>query len=433
MRRGADEAQDPRPRSAVSTGVGMAGLAGILVWTILARHWSLDGPGAALASLFACGVPMILWSVLVDKVHRSPTTGIDWAGPPRPLAETLPISLLKIAGLWITWAGMACLYWAGRWYWEGSYVFAMQVFDAFALPLFLLSIPYVVWLDRRLLEPRDGTWHFAVSILGRRADANREAVADYLRCWAIKGFFLAFMVSVLPGNWQVVIAPEVSQIVAGPVALSMWLAHTTFMIDVSFATIGYLLTMKPLDAHIRSANPYAAAWVAALLCYPPFAIIGPGLPIDYFQGSGEWTYWLGGSPLLLALYAVPLAFLHCFYVWATIAFGIRFSNLTHRGILTHGPYRWTKHPASLSKNLFWWVAALPFLAVSGSPVDAVRNTAMLAAVSLIYYWRSKTEERHLMADPAYRDYAAWMERNAPLPRLVRRIRGRGPEPIVAAE
>lgn len=33
------------------------------------------------------------------------------------------------------------------------------------------------------------------------------------------------------------------------------------------------------------------------------------------------------------------------YAWATIMFGGRFSNLTHRGIITNGPYPWTKHPA----------------------------------------------------------------------------------------
>ena len=44
--------------------------------------------------------------------------------------------------------------------------------------------------------------------------------------------------------------------------------------------------------------------------------------------------------------------------------GPRFSNLTHRGILTHGPYAWSKHPAYLSKNLFWWLSSLPFLATN---------------------------------------------------------------------
>ena len=45
-------------------------------------------------------------------------------------------------------------------------------------------------------------------------------------------------------------------------------------------------------------------------------------------------------------------------------------------------------------------------------------------VSGVYYWRARTEERHLSADPAYVDYAAWMERNGPIPRLINRLKPR---------
>jgi hypothetical protein len=51
--------------------------------------------------------------------------------------------------------------------------------------------------------------------------------------------------------------------VASPANLARWLIGAMFMIDVVFATVGYVLTLKPLDAHIRSANPYAAGWTAA--------------------------------------------------------------------------------------------------------------------------------------------------------------------------
>ena len=73
------------------------------------------------------------------------------------------------------------------------------------------------------------------------------------------------------------------------------------------------------------------------------------------------------------------------YAAATVAFGLRFSNLTHRGILTHGPYRWSKHPAYLAKNAYWWLASMPFMVTSGSIVDLVRNTALMAVVSGVYY------------------------------------------------
>ena len=126
-----------------------------------------------------------------------------------------------------------------------------------------------------------------------------------------------------------------------------------------------------------------------------------------------------------------LVVLTAVYAWATVAFGIRFSNLTYRGVLTNGPYRFTRHPAYLSKNLFWWCTTLPFLVSTGDPVQAIRNTVFLGYVSAIYFWRAKTEEAHLLAEDAkYREYHAWMEANGPITRplaaLKRRLRPRGP-------
>ncbi|WP_157216417.1 methyltransferase family protein [Flavisphingomonas formosensis] len=413
---------DPRPRSAVSNGVGIAGLVGLAIWTAIARHFGLDGPYSALVAILLCGIPMVFWSLAVDKVHRNPSTGIDWNSPPRPLRAGLETSLTKLAGLWTTWGLIAVVYCIGRWYWDGSYLFAMHCF-AIAVPfLVLLSVPYMLWLDRRLVEPRDGTYAFGQFLLGQ-GKADREAIYGHLRAWAVKGFFLAFMLSIVPANFADVILRPTGEIVATPANFALWLIALMFMVDVSVATVGYMLTMRPLDAHIRSANPYAAGWTAALICYPPFVLMSDGGPLDYHYGTQEWTYWFDGHPIVLAAVGAILVFLTGIYAWATVAFGLRFSNLTHRGILTHGPYRWTKHPAYLSKNLFWWLSQLPFLVTTHNLNDVVRNTVTLGLVSGVYYWRARTEERHLGADPAYRAYAAWMERNAPIPRLLRWITG----------
>ncbi|MBX3560247.1 MAG: protein-S-isoprenylcysteine methyltransferase [Sphingomonas sp.] len=429
-----DARHDPRPQSAVSTMVGLVGLAGLVAWVAAARAFGLAGPLAALVALLACAVPMVAWSLIVDKVHRRATTGIDWAMPCRPLKDSIDISIVKIAGLWGIWAAIGACYCIARWYWDGAYLFAMQVIGVAIIPFAVASIPYVIWLDRRLAEPRDGAWHFGLMLIGRPGEAEREQVHEFLRAWAVKGFFLAFMISIVPGNWEVTIAADSAWIAASPVNLALWLIGAMFLVDVTFATVGYVLTLKPLDAHIRSANPYAAGWTAALICYPPFILMNPGGPLDYHMGSGEWTHWLADHPLAMALMGLWLAFLTGVYAWATVAFGLRFSNLTHRGILTHGPYAWTKHPAYVAKNLYWWCAVLPFLATSGNPVDMIRNTAVLALVSGVYYWRAKTEEQHLSEDPAYVDYAEWMDRNGPIPRLIRRLRpGRAGEagPVAA--
>jgi protein-S-isoprenylcysteine O-methyltransferase Ste14 len=427
---------DPRPRSAVSTGVGLVGLAGLFAWVAAARTFGLSGHAGALIALLACGVPMVLWSLFVDKVHRRPSTGIDWDGPPRPLSRALDFSLAKIAGLWATWAGIGFLYCAGRWYWDGIYLFSMEVMGLAAAPLVALSIPYVVWLDRRLVEPRDGAWHFGQLLIGKTSLVERDKVYEHLRSWAVKGFFMAFMIAIVPGNWTGTVTPSGDEIAGNLINLTRWLITFMFMIDTVFATVGYALTMKPLDAHIRSANPYAAGWTAALICYPPFVLMGPGGPLDYHPGSmGEngWNYWLDGYPLLMTFVAFAMVTLTAIYAWATVAFGIRFSNLTHRGILTHGPYAWTKHPAYVSKNIFWWLATLPFFATTGNMTDMIRNSFVMAVVAGVYYWRARTEERHLCADPAYREYAEWMERNAPLPRLSRLLTRRPAPVTVPAE
>ncbi|WP_375287249.1 methyltransferase family protein [Sphingomonas sp.] len=414
---------DARPASAVSHGVGMAGLTGLVAWIVVAHRFGMDGPYAALTGLVACALPMIAWSLLVDRVHRNLSTGIDWTVA-RPWRETLDVSLVKLAGLWATWGLIALIYGTMRFYWAGNYAFAMACFEAAAPWLVGLSIPYVLWLDRRLLEPRDGAWALGAWLTGT-APADREAIYAHLRAWAVKGFFLAFMLAIVPGGFGDFVRADWSAVWGDPVALANWLITFMFVVDVAFAAVGYMLTMRPLDAHIRSANPYAAAWTAALICYPPFVLMDDGGPLDYHPGTygGDgWMHWFAGHPVLLAATGAVLVALTAIYAWATVAFGLRFSNLTHRGILTHGPYAWSRHPAYLSKNLFWWISTLPFF-TTGSLVDAARATIILGMVSGVYYWRARTEERHLSADPAYRAYYDWMERHGPVPRLFRWVRG----------
>lgn len=91
-------------------------------------------------------------------------------------------------------------------------------------------------------------------------------------------------------------------------------------------------------------------------------------------------------------------------------------------MLTNGPYAFTRHPAYLSKNLFWWCSTLPFLVTTGSLLEAVRNTVFLGCVSGIYYWRARTEEAHLLAEDAkYRAYHAWMSEHGAITARLRRL------------
>ena len=429
----------------MSAGVGIVGLIGLMAYLLLARHapeiavwlgidWGqrgrMDGPNSAIASVLACGIPMVLWSVFVDKVHRSPSTGIDWTQR-RPWRETLDISLTKLAGLWATWALIAGFYVTMRYYWEGSYAFSMDLLERVAPWLLLISVPYMLWLDRRMIEPRDGCYQFGRWMISPGQPVDGRAIAHHFRAWAVKGFFTAFMLSIVPGNFASLVTVEMSEIRANPYMTGIWTLNLLYLVDVHIATVGYILTMKPLDSHIRTANPYFMGWVAALACYPPFILMNGG-PLDYQVNSADWGYWLQGHDTLMAIWAVVLVGLVAIYAWATMAFGIRFSNLTHRGVITHGPYKFTRHPAYVSKNLSWWVAGLPFLVTAGGPIEAVRNTLLIAAVSGIYYWRAKTEEKHLLADPAYVAYWNWAQEHALVPRLFAKLSGRT-RPLIRLE
>jgi len=425
------------PASDVSPWVGLVGLATLLGWIAFARLWPalaaafdlpgprevLSGPNSALMAMVLTGLAMAAWSVLVDKVHRRASTGIDWHRP-RPLSSVIEVSVTKLAGLWATWLLIGAFYALGRWYWEGQYLFAMRVIGAAAIPLFVLSIPYVLWLDRYLKEPRDQAWHFGAMLIGREPwDGGK--VKRHWRAWLIKGFFCAFMISILPAGFASIVEADLGAVASNPIMVGSLLFELLFVVDVQIGTVGYLLTLRPLDANIRSGNPFLAGWLAALICYPPFvfALMGQGGVIQYEYQTAGWGYWIDGHPVLLWAWAGWLVFLTACYAWATVAFGIRFSNLTYRGVLTNGPYRYTRHPAYLSKNLFWWFSAMPFLVTTGSLGEAVRNTIFLACVSGIYWWRAKTEEAHLLAEDAkYRDYHAWMGRHgaitAPLSRFL---------------
>jgi protein-S-isoprenylcysteine O-methyltransferase Ste14 len=435
--------------------VGLVGLLGLFAWIMFCRSYPaiadslglsgglssergvLSGPYASLAAMLFTAVPMALWSVLVDKVHRRPSTGIDWSLA-RPVAEILPLSVVKLTGLWATWAILAGFYGLGRWYWDGSYLFSMEVLTLAIVPMVALSIPYVIWLDRYLVTPRDATWQFGAFLLGGgvigRDNWDTAQIAKHWRAWIIKGFFGAFMISILPGGFAYVVEANPAQLLGNPVEFIMLLVTLMFVIDVQIGTVGYLLTLRPLDSHIRSGNPFLAGWLAALICYPPFVwgIIGAdGQILSYEAFGAKWDYWLAGHDTALWLWGGWLVVLTAIYCWATVVFGIRFSNLTYRGVLTNGPYRFTRHPAYLSKNLFWWFLHLPFLVTNGSVTEAVRNCIFLLAVNAIYYWRARTEEAHLLAeDPKYRAYHAWMEEHgiitAPLARLKRMVIGTGP-------
>ena len=103
-----------------------------------------------------------------------------------------------------------------------------------------------------------------------------------------------------------------------------------------------------------------------------------------------------GNPYIFLLINLAILASLSIYTWASIALGAKASNLTHRGIVSKGPYKYIRHPAYVCKNFAWWLGGIPLiLAATSGLLSIILIIGSLASWSTIYYLRAITEERHL--------------------------------------
>lgn len=173
-----------------------------------------------------------------------------------------------------------------------------------------------------------------------------------------------------------------------------WFAFRVILfLDVFFFTLGYLIELPWLKNEIRSVDPTLLGWGVALACYPPFngmtaMVFGGGYSADFPQFDHPAAH-LTANALLLVLMAI--------YTSASVALNFKASNLTHRGIIARGPYRYIRHPAYVCKNLAWWIGLMPALlvALETSLTATLMTFGSMFGWSVIYYMRALTEEDHL--------------------------------------
>ncbi len=176
-----------------------------------------------------------------------------------------------------------------------------------------------------------------------------------------------------------------------------------FSIDVALAWCGYVVSSRWVDNQTVSAEPTMLGWVVCLICYPPFQMV-LGL---YYAAPGEREVLQFSNQWLITLFTGMMVMSYIVYMSATLWFGVRFSNLTNRGIIRKGPFSFIRHPAYASKNFAWWCVMFPAIIYNATHTGmavAVMQTLGLILMTWVYYMRALTEERHLSADPAYLDY-----------------------------
>lgn len=411
-------AQERPPRSATPFSIGLAGIAaGLLTLWASRGAAALTGTERSLLACAAIIATIGAYELFVARVHLRPSAGLA-NRVLRPLSVAR-VSL-RLAALASVYAGIALVYWLLPEY-HGAFYQPFWSLVGMLAPYVALAAPfYFGWMDRRMRDVDDAYLCWGRWLLRGQRPADWRPIREMLAGWAVKAFFLPLMIVYLSTD-----ADHIGASFASAASAPFSLATFRFMYDLSytmdlmFGALGYLCTFRLLDSHVRSTEPTTLGWLAALICYQPFwSLIGNNY--IHYEGSMFWDNWLLSVPAIRFAWGVVIVALLLCYALSTISFGLRFSNLTNRGIITSGPYRFTKHPAYLAKNLSYWMISVPFVEPLGWRL-AIMHSAALVAVNLLYWLRAKTEERHLMRDPDYRAYAEWIARHGMFARLGRML------------
>lgn len=297
---------------------------------------------------------------------------------------------------------------------------SLQFFPQFSLPsiyiFYMIIIAYAIFLipfysyyGSMTSKARLVFWLLWKAMQGKSWNTE-EYIA--LRAWIVKLFFLPLMIVWLGQH----IFNLINNTYSGLQNISLlstdfllffnthffWIAFNAILFfDVFFFTLSYLLEAPFLKNTIKSVEPTLIGWAVALLCYPPFN--------SYIGNIVNW--YSTDFPQFWNMY-VHLFFNTCIlilmgiYAWASVALGWKASNLTNRGIVMKGPYKYVRHPAYICKNTAWFIGTFPILFASFQGGNVAFHSVLIASGTwaFLYYMRAMTEEAHLSADPDYLIY-----------------------------
>lgn len=371
-------------------------------------------------SMLAGTIFLIFCEVVFLKVHRRDAVGyLEVPAPANPQRVRIKrIGFLASVGVLLAVNGGFGLFQAGQYdvYWFYAFLF---------LPFVCLgAFFYIPYADRRLGAGEDKLWHFGHFVCGGFAVADRQRVIEHLRSLVLRGFFLPVMtiylfhnIDMFFGNHDALFEQELGKLTgqSGLVLLKAFITgYSVFaMIDLFFALAGYLVVSRMLDTDIRSTDSTLLGWTVCLLCYFPFwELFFFALVADLYAG-GNWQDWfIAMPPALIVIWGSLVVFGMFAESFSTLSFGLRFSNLTYRGLICNGMFRFTKHPQYVSKMLNRFVYFMPFLALDGSVFTAMERMALFCLICFVYYLRARTEENHLSRYPEYVRYATLMNHHS---------------------
>lgn len=271
-------------------------------------------------------------------------------------------------------------------------------------PIILFCLLFwIIFFDKRMHDPNDQYYKILVDIKNNNLKI-REFKLFFLSN-AIKIFYLPYIYGASFLAIETLLTYE--NYSYNYIIFMEFLFFLGVSFDVVIAFGGYLFSSKYFSTENISIDDSWKGWFVCLICYPPLLIVSKKILSQ--QDEYIWSDWLIMDGILFWFWSFLILVSWLCYWASTVSFGFRFSNLSWRGLVDTGLYKYVKHPAYLSKNIYWWLHTVPFFGVLGW--DIWFNLLALSSISFIYYLRAKTEEKHLMKFQEYRDYCTWIEEN----------------------
>ncbi len=257
----------------------------------------------------------------------------------------------------------------------------------------VLYIPFSFWNIQKkshVLETRIGRLIF-----------DKSARKNELLIYFLKLFFIPSMLSLTMQNGMVLLEHIFLILTSKDISIyDLFCKHfypiiiySVLFISTGIYTFGYIVESKIFNSQIKSIDTSLFGWLVTLACYYPFYIM---LSLYLPMYTNDFAFFINESfTFLIWILLIPL---HLFKLWCVLSLGFKCSNLTNRGIVVKGPYKWIRHPHYMVKLLIWWITFMPVILTSH-----IYILGMLFW-TIIYYLRAITEEEHLKNDNTYKDY-----------------------------
>jgi protein-S-isoprenylcysteine O-methyltransferase Ste14 len=335
-----------------------------------------------------------------------------------PLKEVLKNTSVKYLGVVFGMFLILFMYWFIPEYQILKYLNPINEAKEFIFILVLICAFPMIFLSEYVLgHKNDGTYNMGLFVTLQIEKIKWRVFRDGILEWLIRLIFLTL-------NFTSAVK-----------YMEMYRGYPTFFTNLDFlnATLalesiiffiilivilpGYLFSWRLIGTDTKKIDSTWFAWTLLLVCYQPF--VGPVFQTTFKYvpevslglGDSVIAYYFSGIPIMLYLIGTGIILAALVHLWGEAIIGIRSSNISNKGIITNGPFTFTKHPVYLSKVVGWFLISLPFFN-SSSPLESFRLGLAFLVICAIYAGRSLSEEKLLATDPDYVKYALHMDKHA---------------------